>query len=393
MTHALGSRRALLLVLDSVGIGALPDAHQFGDVGAHTLGHIIEAVPQIKLPHLRRLGLGHIPGLPQLPPLGDAHACYGKMIEVSQGKDTATGHWEFVGLILDEPFRTFPDGFGPELLDPFKAALGIDRVLGDCAASGTEILKELGQEHMATGLPIVYTSADPVFQIAAHEDVVPLQTLYRWCEIAYELAIPAGLSRVIARPFVGQWPSFERTSNRKDYALPPIRPTALDALVEAGVHVAGVGKIGNIYAEQGISSSTPTKSNAHGMAATLERLAAQESGLIFTNLVDFDAKYGHRRDPQGYARCLEELDAWLPDLEAALRPDDLVIITADHGNDPTYRGTDHTREYVPLLAWLKGGAQGQDLGVRASFADVGATVAEHLGVSWPIGRSFLSQLR
>lgn len=388
-THA---KRALLLVLDSVGIGELPDAHLFGDVGSHTLGHIAETVPTFSMPNTQALGLGNIPGFPQMAPVSSPSANFGKMVEVSHGKDTATGHWEFVGLVLDEPFRTFPDGFGPEQLDPFMAALGIDRVLGNCAASGTEIIKELGQEHARTGLPIVYTSADPVFQIAAHEDVVPLETLYKWCKIAYDIVIPQGLSRVIARPFVGQWPNYERTSNRKDLALPPIRPTALDALVEAGLHVSGVGKIGNIYADRGVSSSHHTKSNAHGMEVTLERLKDQDSGLIFTNLVDFDAKYGHRRNPQGYAQCLEEFDAWLPTLLEQLREDDLLIITADHGNDPTYKGTDHTREYVPLLAMIKGGATGQDLGVRATFADVGATIADHLGVKWEIGSSFLSQL-
>lgn len=395
MTNAANAqpgKRAVLLVLDSVGIGELPDADKFGDVGSHTLGHIAQAVPDFAMPNTQGLGLGNIPGFPQMSAVRSPQANFGKMAEVSQGKDTATGHWEFVGLVLDEPFRTFPDGFTPDIIEPFKAALGIDRVLGNCAASGTEIIKTLGQEHIKTGLPIVYTSADPVFQIAAHEDVVPLETLYRWCEIAYDIVIPKGQSRVIARPFVGDWPNFERTSNRKDYALPPIRKTALDALVEAGVHVAGVGKIGNIYADQGISSSHHTKSNAHGMQVTLERLEQQDSGLIFTNLVDFDAKYGHRRDPQGYARCLEEFDAWLPTLLDHLRDDDLLIITADHGNDPTYRGTDHTREYVPLLALVKGGAKGQDLGVRSTFADVGATLAEHFGVSWDIGQSFLHQL-
>lgn len=386
-------KRALLLVLDSVGIGELPDAHLFGDVGSHTLGHIAETVETFAMPNTQALGLGNIPGFPQMAPVSKPGANFGKMAEVSHGKDTATGHWEFVGLVLDEPFRTFPDGFGPEQLDPFMEALGIDRVLGNCAASGTEIIKELGQEHARTGLPIVYTSADPVFQIAAHEDVVPLETLYQWCKIAYDIVIPQGLSRVIARPFVGDWPNYERTSNRKDLALPPIRPTALDALVEAGVHVSGVGKIANIYADRGISSSHHTKNNAHGMEVTLERLKAQEAGLIFTNLVDFDAKYGHRRNPQGYAQCLEEFDAWLPTLLEQLREDDLLIITADHGNDPTYKGTDHTREYVPLLALIKGGATGQDLGVRSTFADVGATIAAHLGVKWDIGTSFLEQLR
>lgn len=382
------ARRAVVIVLDSVGIGELPDADQYGDVGSHTLGHIAERVTGFDLPNLRALGLGNIEGLPQLPPVERPQACFGRMLEQSKGKDTATGHWEFVGIILDEPFKTFPDGFGPDILEPFIAQTGVVGVLGNSAASGTVILEELGAEHMQTGHPIVYTSADPVFQIAAHEDVVPLETLYRWCEIAYDIVIPKGQSRVIARPFKGTRGNFVRTSNRKDFTFPPPRRTVLDALSDAGIPVTGVGKIGNIYAQQGIHDDLHTEDNADGIAQTLACMA-DRTGLIFTNLVDFDAKFGHRRDPEGYARCLVEFDQALPQIVEALGEGDLLIITADHGNDPTYRGTDHTREYVPVLAMIKGRSAGESLGTRETFADVGATIADFFDVSWNIGTSFL----
>lgn len=384
--------KALLLVLDSVGIGELPDAAAFGDPGCHTLGHIAETIEGFAMPNTQALGLGNIPGFPQMDPVSSPRANWGKMAEVSHGKDTTTGHWEFVGLILDKPFKTSPNGFEAAILDPFLKAIGKPGVLSNEAISGTVVLEQHGREHMQTGNPIVYTSADPVFQIAAHEDIVPLEQLYEWCQIAYDLVIPMGLSRVIARPFVGQWPNFTRTHNRKDFALPPIKPTVLDALTAENVHVTGVGKIGNIYAHRGISSSIHTLDNADGMKVTLEQLAVTEGDFIFTNLVDFDSKFGHRRDPQGYANALEQFDAWVPELLDTLQDGDLLIITADHGNDPTYRGTDHTREYVPLLALVKGQTQGRDLGVRASFADVGATVADFFDVSWDIGESFLADL-
>jgi phosphopentomutase len=369
------NKRAVLIVLDSVGVGELPDAADFGDVGAHTLGHIAEVVDGFDMPNMRSLGLGNIDTLPQLAAAASPNANWGKMTEVSLGKDTTTGHWEFVGLIMEEPFRTFPDGFGPDILEPFQEAIGASGVLGNKAASGTVIIEELGREHITTKLPIVYTSADPVFQIAAHEDVIPLETLYHWCEVAYDIVIPLGLSRVIARPFVGEWPNYKRTSNRKDFALPPVRETALDALSKAGVHVTGVGKIGNIYAHQGVHDSLHTEDNADGMRQTLQCIQENREGLIFTNLVDFDSKFGHRRNPQGYGQALMEFDAWVPTLLDALSPGDLLIITADHGNDPTYRGTDHTREYVPLISMVKDGPVGNDLGNRSSFADIGATIA------------------
>ena len=385
-------RRAVLIVLDSVGVGELPDAADFGDVGAHTLGHVAETVEGFDMPNMRSLGLGNIDTLPQLAAVKSPAANWGKMTEVSLGKDTTTGHWEFVGLIMDEPFRTFPDGFGADILEPFQEAIGVDSVLGNKAASGTVIIEELGREHITSKLPIVYTSADPVFQIAAHEDVIPLETLYHWCEVAYDIVIPLGLSRVIARPFVGEWPNYKRTSNRKDFALPPVRETALDALSKAGVNVTGVGKIGNIYAHQGVHDSLHTEDNADGMRQTLQCINEDREGLIFTNLVDFDSKFGHRRNPQGYGQALMEFDAWVPTLLDALAPGDLLIVTADHGNDPTYRGTDHTREYVPLISMIKDGPVGADLGNRSSFADVGATIADYFGVDWKIGDSFLPDI-
>lgn len=384
-------KRALLLVLDSVGCGELPDANLFNDLGSHTIGHIAETVDGFSVPNMSSHGLGNIEGIPQIAGVDSPASNFGRMAEVSMGKDTATGHWEFVGCILDEPFKTFMDGFPQDILDAFIDATGCGGVLGNVAASGTVIIKELGQKHIETGFPIVYTSADPVFQIAAHEDVVPIETLYAWCEAAYDIVIPRGLSRVIARPFVGDWPDYERTHRRKDYALPPPKETVLDRLVDAGVSVTGVGKIANIYANRGITDDIHTKNNDDGVRATLQCLNDRD-GLIFTNLVDFDSKYGHRRNPEGYAGALEAFDKQLPSILEALDDGDLIMITADHGNDPTYRGTDHTREYVPLLTMTKGGPVGRDLGTRSSFADIGATLAEFFGVDWAIGKSFLNEI-
>ena len=381
-------KRVVLMVLDSVGIGELPDAAEYGDEGAHTLGHIAEVIDGFDLPNMRRMGLGNIEGLPQIDAVDAPLASFGRMVEQSRGKDTTTGHWEFAGIVLDEPFRTFPDGFDDEIIDEFCEAIGVDGVLGNKAASGTVIIEELGQEHEETKKPIVYTSADPVFQIAAHEEVIPIETLYDWCEKAYDIVIPRGLSRVIARPFVGQWPDYERTARRKDYTFPPPQKTVLDALQHAGVHTTGVGKIGNIYAHQGLDDEIKTRDNDHGVEVTLSCLG-DRSGLIFVNLVDFDSKYGHRRNPRGYADALMRFDDQLPVLLQAMDRGDLLIITADHGNDPTFKGTDHTREYVPLLVYEKGAETGGDLGTRDSFADVGASVADFYGVDWEVGESFL----
>lgn len=381
--------RVVLIVLDSVGVGELPDAAEYGDVGSHTLGHIAEVVDGFDLPRLRRMGLGNIEGIPQLEPVDRPEASYGRMIERAHGKDTATGHWEFVGIVMDEPFKTFPDGFDQEIIDAFCKAIGVDGVLGNKAASGTEIIKDLGEEHIKTGLPIVYTSADPVFQIAAHEDVVDIDTLYKWCKAAYDIVIPAGLSRVIARPFVGDAPEFTRTSNRKDFTFPPPRETVLDVLKNAGVRTTAIGKIGNIYASQGLTDEIKTTDNDEGVEKTIHCLGDRR-GLIFTNLVDFDSKYGHRRNPQGYGDALMRFDDQLKPILQAMDEGDLLIITADHGNDPTFRGTDHTREYVPLLVYQIGGdSNGRDLGTRATFADIGASIADFFGVEWHEGESFL----
>ena len=385
-------KRAVLLVLDSVGIGELPDAADFGDVGADTLGHIAQAVEGFDMPNMRSFGLGNIEGVDQFAPVDEPCANFGRMEEISPGKDTTSGHWEFAGVLMDKPFRTFPDGFPDDIIDEFCERIGVDGVLGNRPESGTVIIEELGKEHEATGKPIVYTSADPVFQIAAKEDVVDLETLYEWCEAAYDIVIPRGISRVIARPFVGQWPNYTRTANRKDFSFPPPKQTVMEALVDHGIDVTGVGKIGNIYSSRGMTDELKTKSNDHGVEVTLECIANRR-GLIFTNLVDFDSKYGHRRNPQGYAKALERFDEQLPDIVEALEDGDLLIITADHGNDPTYEGTDHTREYVPLIALEKGAGWARDLGTRSSFADIGATLADYFGVEWEVGASFLPELR
>ncbi len=378
--------------MDSVGIGEMPDAASFGDAGSDTLGHICARVG-LKVPTLRGLGLANIRPLPGLPPVEAPSGAFGRMAELSQGKDTSTGHWEFCGVVTEEGFATFPDGFPDALLERFAAQIGVAGVLGNKAASGTVIIEELGQEHVRTGLPIVYTSADPVFQIAAHEDVVPIEVLYTWCEVAYALVAPMGLGRVIARPFVGDYPNYTRTYNRRDFAVPPPRATLLERLAEAGIEVSGVGKIPSIFSNRGIARDIHTHGNAHGMEETIALVRGGQRGLIFTNLVDFDALYGHRRDPEGYAACLEEFDAGLPELLGALEAGDLLLISADHGNDPTFPGTDHTREYVPLLVTGSEVAAGVNLGTRGTFADVGQTLADFFGVEpMDAGESFLGLL-
>lgn len=384
--------RICVIVLDSVGVGELPDAASFGDVGANTLGHIAEAAPGMKLPAMQRLGLGHIIDIPGIPPAEAPLGHYGKMAEQSVGKDTMTGHWELMGLTVTTPFHTYPDGFPDELIRRFEQETG-RAVIGNKPASGTAIIDELGERQMETGAWIVYTSADSVLQIAAHEDVIPLDELYRACETARRLTTDSEFSvgRVIARPYIGAPGSFQRTANRRDYAVKPPGRTALQALAEAGLDCIGVGKISDIFCGEGLTASHPTKSNADGMAVTERLLRGRFRGLLFVNLVDFDSLYGHRRDPLGYAGALEAFDRGLPALLDALGGDDLLIITADHGNDPTFPGTDHTREYVPLLAWSPSFAQSRPLGVRRTFADVAATVTDNFGVSYPgAGSSFLS---
>jgi len=385
-------QRVIWIVLDSVGIGAMPDAAAFHDPpGADTLGNLAR-LRGLALPNLARLGLGNIRPLAGIGPAGRPQGAYGRCTLASPGKDTTTGHWEMVGIHLDRPFPLYPHGFPREVMDEFERRIG-RRALGNKAASGTEIIKELGREHMRTGSVIVYTSADSVFQVAAHEEVIPLPELYRICETAREiLRGPNEVGRVIARPFLGSPDAFTRTANRHDYAVPPPRGMLLDQLDGRGVFVQGVGKIFDVYLGRGIRGTSKTRNNADGMAKTLEAMAAVETGLIFVNLVDFDQQYGHRNDIEGYGAALEQFDAWLPSFEGALRPGDLAVLTADHGCDPTVPGTDHTREYVPLLAFGPKVRQGVDLGLRASLSDIGQTVAENFGVSIDRGESFMRQI-
>jgi phosphopentomutase len=384
--------RAALVVLDSVGIGEMPDAARYGDEGSNTLANTARAVGGLSLPHLRELGLGNIAPILGVDPVPCPRASYGKMAEASPGKDTTTGHWEMAGLVLDRAFATFPGGFPPEIIEPFEREIG-KKVLGNRAASGTEIIAELGPAHLASGRPIVYTSADSVFQIAAHEEVIPLPELYRMCEIARTILDPFFVSRVIARPFVGQPGSFRRTYNRKDFSYPPVGKTLCDLLAESGRAVVGVGKIENIFAGRGITRDIHTEGNADGLVKTVQAIRETAQGLVFVNLIDFDMLYGHRNDPVGYARALEEVDRHVPGLLEALDEGDLLFLTADHGCDPTTPSTDHSREYVPLLAWRKGRSGGVDLGVRSTFADLGQTIAEAFGVGpLPNGKSFLHDL-
>jgi phosphopentomutase len=384
-------RRVIWIVLDSVGIGEMPDAAAYGDRGSDTLGNIARQ-RGLDLPNLRRLGLGNIGPFENLPPVSRPAGAYGRCALASPGKDTTTGHWEMAGIILEKPFPLFPDGFPREFLARFEQRIGRG-ALGNRPASGTEIIRELGEEHLRTGRPIVYTSADSVFQVAAHGDVVPLAELYRICEIAREmLRGPLEVARVIARPFVGTPGAFVRTANRRDYALPPPRGMLLDRLTERGLPVCAVGKISDIFCGRGVSRSLQTKNNDDGLSKTLEAAAGQPEGLIFTNLVDFDTLYGHRNDVESYARALEDFDRRLPELEAALEPDDLLLLTADHGCDPTTASTDHSREYVPLLAAGPRVRPGAALGTRPTLADIGQTVAANFGASLAAGASFLDQI-
>jgi phosphopentomutase len=383
--------RIVWIVLDSLGIGEMPDAAAYGDAGSDTLGHICERRP-LTLPNLCRWGLANIRPFHGLRPAAAPIGGYGRCALASPGKDTTTGHWEMAGIQLERPLPLFPHGFPRELMERFEYEIG-RRTLGNKAASGTEIIAELGAEHMETGSPIVYTSADSVFQIAAHEEVIPLFELYKICEQARALLRgPYEVGRVIARPFVGEPGAFTRTPNRRDYAIPPPRGMLLDRLAEAHVEVRAVGKIFDVFLGRGIGPHVKTKSNAEGMARTLELLADLQRGLLWTNLVDFDQNFGHRNDVEGYARALEEVDAWLPQLEAALAPGDVAILTADHGCDPTTSSTDHSREYVPLLVHGPGARGNVDLGARATLADIGQTVADNFGVAIPKGVSFLRAL-
>ncbi len=386
--------KATWIVLDGVGVGALPDAAAYGDEGSDTLGNLARAVGGLALPGLARLGLGNLHDVPGVPRTGSPAASVGRMVERSPGKDSTTGHWELSGLILDAPFPTYPSGFPRELVAEFSRRVQRE-LLGNEVASGTEIIAQLGAEHVRSGALIVYTSADSVFQIAAHEDVVPLDELYRCCEIARELLHgPHAVGRVIARPFVGSPGSFERTPNRRDFSLPPPPGTLLDRLEEHATPVFGVGKVGELFAHRGFTDVTKTRSNAHGIETTLTLMRDVRDGLVFVNLVDFDTRFGHRNDPEGFAGSLMEFDAALDEIVGRTEGDDLLAITADHGNDPTTPSTDHSREYVPLLVYWPRGRAGADLGVRATFADLGATLADYFHVRRPpSGTSFLRAIR
>jgi len=375
-------RRVVLIVLDSVGCGDAPDAAAYGDEGSNTLANMAQAVGGLKLPNLGRLGLGNITSIQGVPPVATPSAAYGRLTEISPGKDTTTGHWELTGISLSRPFPTYPNGFPPDLMAEFERRTGRG-TLGNYPASGTVIIQELGQEHLHTGKPIVYTSADSVFQVAAHEEIIPIDELYRICQIARELLTGEhAVGRVIARPFVGDPGSFTRTQRRKDFSLLPPRDTILDVLKAAGKEVIGVGKIEDIFAHRGLTQSNHTSNNKAGVDAILEFMASDADGLIFANLVDFDMLYGHRNNPRGYADALEEFDARLPDIEVALRDLDVMMITADHGNDPTTPSTDHSRERVPILVTGSRVHRGVNLGTRDSFADVAATIADLLSVAW-----------
>ncbi len=381
--------RITILVMDSVGIGALPDAEKFGDKGANTLGNIAKEMDGINLPNLVKLGLGNIDGIKGVSKIEKPIGSYGRSNEISNGKDTTTGHWEMAGLYLKEPFKTYPNGFPEHIIKEFEEKTG-KKVLGNKPASGTVIIEELGKEHIETGNPIVYTSADSVFQIAAHEEVIPLEELYKMCEIAREILRGKDqVARVIARPFVGDLGNFTRTPNRKDFSLDPFGKTILDIASEAGYDVIAVGKIEDIFNGKGITKAVHTKSNMDGVDKTIEFLKEDSKGIIFTNLVDFDSKFGHRRDPKGYKMALEKLDERIPEIIESLKEEDMLIITADHGNDPTFRGTDHTREFTPILVYGQSIKKGINLGTRETFADIAATIADILNIEKPvIGKSF-----
>ncbi len=385
--------RICLMVLDSTGIGEMPDAAAWGDAGSNTLGHIFES-RTVKIPNLRQLGLGNITPLKGLAPVDAPTGSYGKCTLKSDGKDTTTGHWEMAGIILKQGFPKFPEGFPSRIIDEFVAKAQVPGVLGNIPASGTEIIKDLGEEHVRTGKPIVYTSADSVFQIAAHEEVVPIKRLYEICEIARNiLRGDDEVARVIARPFLGTTSdTFKRTENRHDYAVPPPDGNLLPRLKDAGLDVVCIGKIASIYDGMGVTEDLTAKNNEQIIDVTIGALNTSSRGIIFSNLVDFDMLYGHRRDTEGYAKALEHFDSRLPEIIGAMNDDDLLILTADHGNDPSYPGSDHTREYVPLLVFGKTAKGGIALGTRQSLSDIGQTIAENFGLSIADGVSFLGDV-
>ncbi|ERN54519.1 phosphopentomutase [Alkalihalophilus marmarensis] len=387
-------KRVFLIVMDSVGIGESPDAARFGDAGSDTLGHIAEKMNGLTMPNMAKLGLSHIKEIDGVEKVDKPIAHYGKMQEASNGKDTMTGHWEIMGLDIQEPFQVFPEGFPPELVAELERQTG-RKVIGNKVASGTEILDELADEHVKTGALIVYTSADSVLQIAAHEEIVPIEELYDICEKARKLTLDPKymVGRIIARPFIGTPGLWKRTANRHDYALKPFERTVMNELKDSGLDSIAIGKISDIYDGEGITEAIRTVSNDDGMEKLVGTMSKDFTGISFLNLVDFDALYGHRRDPIGYGVALEQFDRQLEEVFAQLRENDLLIITADHGNDPTHPGTDHTREYVPLLVHYKGQTEAKDLGIRQTFADIGATIADNFNVTLPKhGTSFLGDL-
>ncbi|MBC2724037.1 phosphopentomutase [Desulfosporosinus sp.] len=387
-------RRVVIIVLDSVGIGELPDAGDYGDLGSDTLGNLARQRGGLNLPNLEKLGLGTIHSITGVPAALNPEGCFGKMAERSRGKDTTSGHWEIAGVILEKALPTFPQGFPREFIKGYEAAIG-RKVMGNEVASGTEIIQRLGEEHVRTGMPIVYTSADSVFQVAAHEEIIPLPELMRICQIARTmLKDELQVGRVIARPFLGEVGNFYRTPNRHDFALEPPQKILFEYVQEHGLEVCAVGKINDIYAGRGVTDHVTSKGNMESVDKTLDYMAKVEKGLIMTNLVDFDMIYGHRNDVVGYARALEEFDSRLPEIYAALRSEDMLVITADHGCDPTMPSTDHSREYVPLLVCGPALKKGINLGVRSSFADLGATVAEYLEAEPLInGNSFYTLIK
>lgn len=393
--NTINFKRIHLVVMDSVGIGEAPDSETFNDFGVDTYGHILQVTGGLEMPNMGKLGLYNIRHFEGTTPVAKPMAYYTKMMEASRGKDTLTGHWEMMGLCIDTPFRVFPEGFPTELIECIEQKTG-RKVLGNKAASGTEIIEELGEEHMRTGALIIYTSADSVLQIAAHESIVPLKELYDICAFCRKITRedPYQLGRIIARPFVGRPGHFVRTANRHDYALKPFARTVLNELKDAHYDVIALGKINDIYDGEGITKSIHTSSNMDGMNKLIANFDEDFTGISFLNLVDFDALYGHRRNPQGYGKALEEYDARLSEVLAKMTNEDMLIITADHGNDPTYCGTDHTREYVPLLVYSPRFLSGRELPMRKTFADVGATIAENFQVKIPVyGTSFLQKLK
>ena len=386
-------KRAILVVLDGVGVGANPDAHAYGDDGASSLEHCAQAVGGLALPNLGSIGLGNITPIKGTPPTDRARGAFGRMAEAAAGKDSTTGHWEMAGVVLHKPLPTYPHGFPPEVVEPFEKAIG-RKVIGNKAASGTEIIKELGEEHMRTGRPILYTSADSVFQIAAHQDVIPLPELYHMCEIArHMLTGEHAVGRVIARPFIGTPGNFKRTEHRRDFSLRPLGTTLLDLLKDSGKDVIGLGKIEDLFAGQGLTQSDHTETNSDSMKATLRWLEQDFNGLLFVNLVEFDMLWGHRRDSQGYAQALRDADMWFAQVQEVMQAGDAIFFTADHGVDPTFRGTDHTREHVPLLAYGAPVRAGVNLGTRSTYADLGQTLAQAFSVGQlAAGTSFAHEI-